>query len=197
MTWQKLKRIVGSDLYRHSGAISGRAFWEHFVWTPGFRYSTLLRVYGFLRETAWGRYGFRQTISLLLRRYSIRYGISISPDTKIGPGFYIGHFGGIVVNEAAVIGNNCNLSHGVTIGQLNRGPAAGCPTIGDNVYIGPGAKIVGRIHIGDGAAVGANAVVVNDVPPRTSVGGVPARVISDKGSEGYVNRTNYPEIPAN
>jgi serine O-acetyltransferase len=133
---------------------------------------------------------------LLLHRYSIRFGIDISRDARIGSGLYIGHFGGIVVNAAVVIGDNCNLSQGVTLGQVNRGPKAGCPSIGDNVYIGPGAKIIGCIHVGDNAAIGANAVVVEDVPPHVAVGGVPARVISDAGSEGYVNRTDYPPVPA-
>jgi serine O-acetyltransferase len=100
------------------------------------------------------------------------------------------------VNREVVIGNNCNLSHGVTLGQLNRGEKAGCPVIGNNVYIGPGAVVIGRIRVGDHAAIGANAVVIGDVAERTTVGGVPARAISNSGSEGYVNRTDYPPIPA-
>lgn len=196
MTFQRFKSIVASDLYRHAGVIDVRAFWHHFLWTPGFRYTFMLRLYRYARDSRWAGFGFRQFVSLQLHRYSIRYGISISPDAKIGPGFYIGHFGGIVVNQDAVIGNNCNISQDVTIGQINRGPAAGCPIIGDDVYIGPGAKIIGRIRIGDRAAIGANAVVIHDVPESTSVGGIPARVLSDKGSEGYVNRTDYPTVPA-
>jgi serine O-acetyltransferase len=188
-----LRQLVASDLYRHEGALGKSMFWRHFSRTPGFRYTFLLRLYAYLRdESRIGRFGFRQFVAMLLRHYSIRYGISISPDTKIGKGFYIGHFGGIVVNTNVVIGDNCNISQGVTLGQVNRGPKAGCPTIGNNVYIGPGAKVIGRIHVGDGAAIGANAVVVDDVPAGVSVGGVPARIISDKGSEGYVNRTDYP-----
>ncbi len=66
--------------------------------------------------------------------------------------------------------------------------------IGNNVFIGAGAKIIGRIHVGDGAAIGANAVVTRDVPAGVAVAGVPARVVSEQGSEGYVNRTDYPPI---
>jgi serine O-acetyltransferase len=171
-------------------------FWSRFLTTPGFRYTALLRFYAYARTAAWCQLGVRHMAVLLLHRYSIRFGIDISRDARIGSGLYIGHFGGIVVNAAAVIGDNCNLSQGVTLGQVNRGPKAGCPTIGNNVYIGPGAKIIGRIHIGDSAAIGANAVVVEDVPPRAVVGGVPARVISDTGSDGYINRTDYPAVPA-
>ena len=156
----------------------------------------LLRCYHWARANAWSGLGLRQLISHMLRHYAIRFGIDISPDAQIGSGFYIGHFGGIVVNRDVVIGDNCNLSHGVTLGQSNRGDKAGCPTIGNNVYIAPGAVVVGRIHVGDFAAIGANAVVIGDVAEHTAVGGIPARAISSEGSEGYVNRTDYPPIPA-
>jgi serine O-acetyltransferase len=127
-------------------------------------------------------------------RYSVRYGISIHPQTRLGAGLYIGHFGGIHVNHAAVIGNNCNIQQDVTLGKANRGARAGAPVIGDNVFIGAGAKIIGRILVGDGAAIGANAVVTKDVPPGMAVAGVPARVVSDQGSQGYVNRIDYPPV---
>ena len=85
---------------------------------------------------------------MLLRHYKYKYGYEIHPSTDIAPGFYIGHFGGIVINQKATIGYNVNISQGVTIGSNNRGPKCGFPTIGNNVWIGPGAKIVGRITIG-------------------------------------------------
>lgn len=125
---------------------------------------------------------------LRLRHYQFKYGIQIPWHTKIGKGFYIGHFGGIVVNGGTVIGKNCNISQGVTIGQANRGPRKGCAIIGDNVYIGPGAKIVGHVNIGNNVAIGANAVVTKDVPDNAVVAGVPARIISMEGSVGYINR---------
>jgi len=156
----------------------------------------LLRLYVFARETRWCGFGLRQLLVLALHHYSIRYGIDISRDARIGSGLYIGHFGGIFVNAEVVIGDNCNISQGVTLGRQNRGEREGCPTIGNNVYIAPGAKIIGRVTVGDRAAVGANAVVVSDVTPGTTVGGVPARPISSSGSDGYVNRTDYPPVPA-
>ena len=79
-------------------------------------------------------------------------------------------------------------------GTPGPGARAGAPVIGNNVFIGAGAKIIGRIQVGDGAAIGANAVVTRDVPAGAAVGGVPARVISNEGSTGYVNRTDYPAI---
>lgn len=126
----------------------------------------------------------------MLRRYGYRYGIDIPWDTRIGPGLYIGHSGGIVVNHNTVIGRNCNLSQGVTLGQGNRGPNRGYATVGDEVYFGPGAKVVGAVRIGSNVAVGANCVVTKDVPDGTTFAGVPGRVISNRGSVGYV--TNCP-----
>jgi serine O-acetyltransferase len=120
-----------------------------------------------------------------------KYGIEIAPRTQIGPGLLIGHFGGILISNAAKIGKNCNLSHEVTIGVTNRGERAGVPTLGDNVYIGPGAKIFGAITIGNNVAIGANAVVTRDVPDNAVVAGVPAKVISMRGSEGYIANTDY------
>lgn len=127
----------------------------------------------------------------MLSKYTYKFGIDISYDTLIGPGFYIGHFGGIVVNQNVIIGRNCNISPGVILGQTNRGPKKGCPIIGDNVFIGPGAKIIGSIVIGNNVAIGANSVVTIDVPDNAVVVGVPGRIVSYNGSDGYINRTDY------
>lgn len=192
MSWRRCKGLIASDLFRYQGRLGQRVFWRNFMFTPGFRYSVALRIGSYARVQRWARFGFQQFMAWMLYRYSVRYGISISPLSPVGPGLYIGHFGGIVVNHGAVIGANCNLQQGVTLGKANRGSKAGAPIIGNNVFIGAGAKIIGRVYVGDGAAIGANAVVTNDVPPGAAVAGVPARVVSDQGSAGYVNRTDYP-----
>lgn len=93
-----------------------------------------------------------------------------------------------MISAGADIGENCNISQGVTIGVVNRGPKAGAPSIGDRVYIGPGAKIIGNIKIGNDVAIGANAVVTKDIPDNAVAVGVPAKVISYEGSAGYINR---------
>lgn len=152
-----------------------------------------MRLCRYLASRPFFRLGLRHVISFKLARLEVRYGISIPYTTRIGPGLYIGHFGGIVINPEAVLGRNCNISHGVTIGQTNRGPRKGCPTLGDNVYIGPGAVLIGRIVIGSNVAIGANSVVTRDVPDHAVVAGIPGAVISRNGSAGYVNRTDYPE----
>jgi serine O-acetyltransferase len=120
-----------------------------------------------------------------------KYGINIPPYTKIGSGLYIGHFGCITVSPNVIIGKNCNVSPGIAIGQVNRGIRKGWPVIGDNVYIGPGAKIIGNVTIGNNVAIGANCVVTRDIPDNAVVVGIPGKVISYKGSEGYINNIDY------
>jgi serine O-acetyltransferase len=121
----------------------------------------------------------------LFRRISIRLGYSISPNT-FGPGLSIAHRGTIVVNGGARIGANCRIHVDVNIGT-EAGKSAAAPTIGDNCYIGPGAKIFGPIEIGSGTVVGANAVVNKSFPEgNQSLGGIPAKAISEKNSDGLL-----------
>ncbi len=108
-------------------------------------------------------------------------GISIPHTARIGPGLYIPHFGTIVIHGDAVIGRNCTVSHGVTIGAAGRGDRFGVPVIGDNVYVAPNAVVVGRITVGDSAIIGANSTVNRDVAARTTVLGVPATVLNHRG----------------
>lgn len=110
---------------------------------------------------------------LMKFRISRKYGIQIPSNTQIGPGFYIGHGIGIVVNSTAIIGKNCNISQFTTIGS-NKGKAA---TIGDNVYIGPGVCIVEDVKIGNNVKIGAGTVVVQDVPDNATTVGNPNRII--------------------
>ena len=98
-----------------------------------------------------------------------RWGISLRRTTDIGEGFYVGHYGGIFVSSEAKIGKNVNISQGVTIGIGGHDDKKGSPTIGDNVYIAPGAKIFGKIKIGNDVKIGANAVVYKDIPDGATV----------------------------
>ncbi|MBX3326122.1 MAG: serine acetyltransferase [Nitrospira sp.] len=88
---------------------------------------------------------------------------------QIGPGCYIGHYGGITISGQAKIGSNANISQSVTIGVLGEGERRGVPTIGSNVYIAPGAKVFGKIHIGNNLKIGANAVMYKDIPDNAIV----------------------------
>ncbi|HLS85611.1 MAG TPA: serine acetyltransferase [Burkholderiales bacterium] len=97
------------------------------------------------------------------------WGIEISRRASIGPGLYIGHFGSIIVAPGTFIGVNCSLSQDVTIGVSGRGPGRGVPRIGDYVYVAPGARVFGRIRVGNHVKIGANAVVHRDIPDNAVV----------------------------
>lgn len=183
--------LVRSDLWRYEGDSRLRTFLFTLLSIPGFSYTFWMRVCAFLKDHSLLKFGPYHLAKLILRHQKFKYGIAIHESTKIGPGLFIGHFGGIVVHAEAVIGRNCNLSHDVTLAMTNRGPRKGSPQLGDNVYVGPGAKILGKIRIGNNVAVGANCVVTKDVPDNAVVVGIPGRVISFAGSEGYINRTGY------
>lgn len=112
------------------------------------------------------------------RMYSVKLGYSIPPHV-FGPGLSIAHYGTIVINQAAKVGNNCRLHIGVSIGT-EAGYADRAPVIGNNCYIGPGVKIYGNIEIADNVAIGANAVVNKSITESNiSVGGIPAKKIGD------------------
>lgn len=104
-------------------------------------------------------------------------GISIGSTAVIGRRFSIEHHGCIVIHGASVIGDDCLIRHGVTLGNTGYADPFGAPTLGNRVQIGAGAKILGRVRIGNDVIIGANAVVVHDVPDATAVGGVPARAL--------------------
>ena len=103
-------------------------------------------------------------------------GIEIHPGAKIGPGFFIDHGMGVVIGETAEIGENVTLYHGVTLGGTSWKKEKRHPTIGNNVVVGAGAKILGPFMVGDNSRIGAGSVVVNEVPPDSVVVGVPGRV---------------------
>ncbi|KAB1067040.1 serine acetyltransferase [Tamlana haliotis] len=134
---------------------------------------------------------FFKRVALLLfvfwqKGIEIVTGISLPYSAQIGEGFYIGHFGGVIVNPSAIIGRNCNISQGVTIGVSGRDEKRGVPVIGDNVYMGANAVIVGKIKIGNNCVIGANSLVNMNIEDNKTVLGVPAQVISDNTSKNYI-----------
>ena len=116
--------------------------------------------------------------------------MEIFPETQIGPGLYLGHAYNITINPHAILGSNINIHKGVLIGQENRGDRQGCPTIGNMVWIGINASIVGRIRIGDDVLIAPNAFVNRDIPSHSVVFGNPCQVKHrDNAVEGYVTST--------
>jgi serine O-acetyltransferase len=113
-------------------------------------------------------------------------GIVIPATAQIGPSFYIGHFGGIILNADVIIGANCNISQGVTIGISGQNENRGVPVIGDNVYIGVNTVVAGKIIIGNNALLGSCSLVTSNVNANAVMLGVPAVLISNNGSKGYI-----------
>lgn len=187
MNLSRWKTLIREDLYRYEGAIGGRGFLQTWLREPGFRITFLMRTCSFTRSFAWTRFGVYHLSRWAYSRISIRYGVFIDFSTDIGGGLYIPHPCSIIVNRRCQIGRDCNLSQNNSIGISNRGERAGCPRIGDRVYIGPGAVVFGRIDIGNDAAIGANAVVTKDIPDHEVYAGIPAKRISTRGSQGYIN----------
>jgi serine O-acetyltransferase len=130
-----------------------------------------------LRKLHYAKSNFiRIYYKLRLQKMSRKTHIQIPYDATIGRGFYIGHLGTIVINSAVVMGDNINIATGVTIGQTNRGAKKGCPTIGNDVWIGTNAVIVGKVNIGNDVLIAPNAYVNTDVPNHSLVIGNPATI---------------------
>jgi serine O-acetyltransferase len=184
------RRTIWADLYRYGGDASWRSLARHYVRSPGFRFTYYVRK---LAEYRLGRGPFAR-LGFAYNRiwwgfYRVRFGFDIPSSTLIGDGFYLGHWGGVVISEDAVIGTNVNIGHGVTIGAESRGERTGAPTIGDRVWIGAHAIVVGRVSVGDDALIAPGAFVNFDVPPSSVIVGNPGQIVSDRGSTGYVNHT--------
>jgi len=113
-------------------------------------------------------------------------GISLPCTVTAGPGLYLPHGGLRIVNAGVALGADCVISQGVTIGVSGRGERRGVPRVGDRVYFGVNAVVVGKIVVGDDVLIGANSLVNRDVPAHCTVVGVPAVVVNQKGSEGYI-----------
>lgn len=131
-----------------------------------------------------------RTISTLVRWLT---GVEIHPGATLGKRFFIDHGMGIVIGETAEIGDDCTIYHGVTLGGTSWSPGKRHPTLGNNVVIGAGAKVLGPLAIGDNARIGSNAVVVKDVPVGATVVGIPGRVVSN-GKEKPENDDKRTEI---
>lgn len=115
------------------------------------------------------------------QRASKKTGIEIHPAVKVGKRFFIDHGTGVVIGETAVIGDDVTIYQGVTLGGTGKDTGKRHPTIGNNVMIGAGAKVLGPLVIGDNSRIAAGAVVLNDIPPNSTAVGVPARIVKKDG----------------
>jgi len=178
--------LIKSDLARYDIKPGVYELLKFYSLNPGFKYTLVMRTASYLKSAGRIWVPLYLVARFVLMRYEFKFGISIPYNTDIGPGLYIGHYGGVFVNYQAVIGKNCNINHDVTIGAAYGGKTPGVPVIGDNVYFGPGSKIIGGIHIGNNVAIGANCVLTKSVHDNAIVVGIPGTIISEKGSSEYV-----------
>lgn len=130
------------------------------------------------------------------QRTARKTGIEIHPGAQIGKGFFIDHGSGVIIGETAIIGDNVTLYQGVTLGGTGKEHGKRHPTIGNNVMISAGAKVLGSFTIGDNSKIGAGSVVLSEVPPNSTVVGVPGRVVRRNNMvlpQETMNQTDLPD----
>ncbi len=120
-------------------------------------------------------------------------GIEIHPAAKIGKGLFIDHGSGVVIGETAEIGDNCTLYQGVTLGGTGKDVGKRHPTLGDNVMVGAGAKVLGPIKVGNNCKIAANAVVLSEVPDNSTAVGIPARVVKRNNVRVDLDQVHMPD----
>ncbi|WP_291871640.1 serine acetyltransferase [Maribacter sp.] len=179
-----MNKHIKYDLFRYTQKTTFKFLIKAWLKKPGFKYSYYLRkISGHNLNSISGLY-----YRYMLKKLTYKYGIQIPINTKIGKGLFIGHFGNIVINNDAIIGENCNIAHGVTIGQTNRGKYKGCPIIGDKVWIGTGSVIVGKINIGSNVLIAPLTYVNQNIPSNSIVKGNPMVIIENKNAtKEYIN----------
>jgi len=164
-----MNKLTSSDLYRYTKRTELIALISCFFSNPAFRFLFVARK---CKVTRW-----YSPLGLILRLYyrklRVKYGYQIPFVTSIGGGFVLSHFGNVVINNSAIIGANCTISQGVTIGRVSRGNKEGSPTIGDRVWIGPNAVVAGKIKIGNDVLIAPLTYVTNDIPDNAVVAGNP------------------------
>ena len=168
--FQRLREDIRCVFERDPAA---RNAWEVLTCYPGLHAVLLHR----LSHRLW-RWRLKWLARLLSHLGRWLTGIEIHPAAVIGRRFFIDHGMGVVIGETAEIGDDCTLYHGVTLGGTTWNKGKRHPTLGNDVVVGAGAKVLGPITVGDGARVGSNAVVMRDVPPGATAVGIPARIVT-------------------
>lgn len=186
----QINLITTTNQQEASKSVSTLSFWELIKedwvahgcdWTkPGFR-AVVVHRFGAYRtkfKSKLLQLPVRFVYGMLYRRVRNVYGIELPPNVKLGRRVVIEHQGAIVIHEYCVIGDDCIIRQGVTLGMRHKDCPQEAPSLGKGVDIGAGAKILGKVVIGDYAKIGANAVVLSDVPAGLTAVGIPAKIIS-------------------
>jgi serine O-acetyltransferase len=175
-----MKDLVKADLYRYTGRTSG--FLSAYFSFPGFRLMFWYRACNNFSKS----HPLGVVARLWYKRLQVKFGFQIPHSCRIGKGLFLGHYGNIVINQGVMIGSNCNIAQGVTLGNISRGEKKGCPCLGDRVWIGANSVVVGKIKVGNDVLIAPLTLLNFDVPDSSVVAGNPARIINTNGSEGYI-----------
>jgi serine O-acetyltransferase len=154
-----------------------------------FLYSGFKAVRAYRKANWFYRHNMKFIARFISQNARRRTGIEIHPGATIGKNLFIDHGMGVVIGETAIIGDNCTLYQGVTLGGTGKDHGKRHPTLGDNVLIGAGAKVLGPFRVGDNSRVAAGAVVLSEVPNDATAVGVPARVVRIGGQRIFDNST--------
>ena len=150
-----------------------------------FLYSGYKAVRKYRRAHWFHQHKMKMLARYLSQRARTKTGVEIHPAAEIGKGLVIDHGMGVVIGETTVIGDNCVLYQNVTLGGTGKETGKRHPTLGDNVLVGAGAKVLGPFKVGDNARIAAGAVVLSEIPPNSTAVGVPARVVRINGERPY------------
>ena len=184
--FDQIKNDIKSIMERDPAA---RNPFEVFFMYPGFRAILRHRIAHKLYNK--GHKFIATRISNTTRR---KYGIEIHPAAQIGNGVFIDHGMGVVIGETAIVGDNCTIYQGVTLGGTGKDKGKRHPTLGNNVLVGCGAKLLGNFTVGDNVKIAANAVVLSDVPENCTCVGIPARIVK-RNNEKIAGNFDHVHMP--
>ncbi|MGN1158204.1 MAG: serine O-acetyltransferase EpsC [Agathobacter sp.] len=176
---EEINIIRERDPAIHSG-------WEVFLY-PSFKAMMMYRV-----AHKWYKSGHYFWARWLSQKAVRKTGIEIHPGAQIGKGLFIDHGSGVIIGETTIIGDNCTLYQGVTLGGTGKEQGKRHPTLGNNVMVSAGAKVLGSFTIGDNCKIGAGSVVLEEVPPNCTVVGIPGRIV--KRSEQNVPQADLDHV---
>lgn len=185
--FDKIKADIASIRERDPAVKSGLEIY--------FLYPSFKAVRSYRRAHWFYERGWFFTARLISQRSRKKTGIEIHPGAKIGKGLFIDHGSGVVIGETTEIGDNCTIYQGVTLGGTGKDTGKRHPTLGNNVMVGSGARVLGPFRVGDNSKIAANAVVLNEVPPNCTAVGVPARIVKRDGVKITASDLDQIHIP--